>query len=169
MYSSKGFTLLEMIIVIAISAILLGVAVPSFKSMIEDNKIMNAGNSIQNTLMFARNQSVSLINYVTVCPLKDNGDCGTDWINGLDVFIDADEDQKLDSDEVLLKTATSFNNSDTLVFPSAYITFTPDGQITDSGKTESFRFCSGESQVNVKVTFSGQAKVISENITDNCK
>jgi len=166
MRAMKGFTFLEMIIVLVISSLLLTIGIPSFKNLIEGNRVLNVGSSVQNSLMFARSQSVSLINYVTVCPLKSDNTCGDDWINGLDVFIDANENEEFDDDDTKLKAAVPFTNTDTLVFPRSSVTFTPDGQISDDAAT--FRYCSGDRRVGVSVAFSGQAKILSDETFDDC-
>lgn len=165
MRAMKGFTFLEMIIVLVISSLLLTIGIPSFKNLIEGNRVLSVGSSVQNSLMFARSQSMSLINYVTVCPLNGNT-CGNDWINGLDVFIDVDRNGEFDDDDTKLKAAVPFNNTDTLVFPRSSVTFTPDGQISDDAAT--FRYCSGDRRVGVSVAFSGQAKILSDETFDDC-
>jgi len=167
MHSKKGFTFLEMIIVMVISSLLLAIGIPSFKALTQGNRILNAGSAIQHNLMFARSQSVSLMSYVTVCPLLEGNTCGNNWINGLDVFIDNDQNQKLDANDTKLKAATPFNNTDSLVFPTKAITFTPDGQITSSAAI--FRYCTEDKRVGVSVAFSGQAKVIKEDSFADCQ
>ena len=166
MQKKQGFTLLELIISMVIGALLLTIGVPSFKSLIEGNRILSAGSSIQHSLMFARSQSLSLINYITVCPLKTDNTCGDDWINGLDVFIDNARDKKFNDSDVKLKAAIPFNDSDTLVFSRTAVTFTPDGQISDDAAI--FRYCSGDRRTGVNIAFSGQAKILSEDSFEDC-
>jgi len=165
MRSIQGFTFLEMVIVLIIASIIFTIGIPAFTTLIQGNRIVNAGSSIQQDLLFARSQSVSLASYITVCPLSGNS-CSNNWINGLDIFIDSDQDKTLDSDETLLKSKKAFNSSDTLAFPRSSVTFTPDGQISDSGAT--FRYCTEDERVGVQLAFSGRAKIVDDSTFSNC-
>lgn len=165
MRTIQGFTFLEMVIVMIISALLLTIGIPGFTALINGNRVLNVGATIQHNLMFARSQSVSLMSYVTVCPLEGNT-CGNNWINGFDIFIDNDQNQIFSGDDTSLKAAVPFNITDTLVFPTTAITYTPDGQIT--GAASLFRYCTDERRVGVSVAFSGRAKVIDENSFADC-
>ncbi|MDA7745764.1 GspH/FimT family pseudopilin [Psychromonas sp.] len=165
MRTIQGFTFLEMVIVMIISSLLLTIGIPGFTALIKGNRLLNVGSSIQTSLMFARSQSVSLMSYVTVCPLVGNS-CSNNWINGLDIFIDNDQDQVLGVNDTKLKAADPFNNLDTLVFPTSSVTFTPDGQIT--GSASLFRYCTDEERIAVSIAFSGRAKIVTDEDFTDC-
>ncbi|PKF61216.1 general secretion pathway protein GspH [Psychromonas sp. psych-6C06] len=165
MYAARGFTLLELVIVLIISMLLITIGIPGFQTLIQNNRLTAAASSIKNNLLFARNQSVSYLNYVTVCPLESNV-CTNNWISGIDIFIDSNRNGSYDSGEVLLKTGDKFNSNDTLVFPSSSITYTPDGQIT--GSSAIFRYCTGDERIGVSVAYSGRPKTISGETFSNC-
>jgi Tfp pilus assembly protein FimT len=162
----RGFTLLELIIVLIISMLLVTIGIPGFQTMIQNNRLSSVAASIQNHLLFARSQSVSLINYVTVCPLEANK-CTSNWINGLDVFIDSNQSKTYDTGEVLLKSGGRFNANDTLYFPTSAVTYTPDGQIT--GNSAEFHYCSGDGRIGVSIAYSGRAKIIDGSTFTDCK
>lgn len=165
MQAARGFTLLELIIVLIISMLLITIGIPGFQTLIQNNRLSAVGNAIKNNILFARNQSVSYLNYVTVCPLENNV-CGNNWINGMDVFIDSANYGTYDSGEVLLKIGDKFNSNDTLVFPTTRITFTPDGHIT--GSSAKFRYCTGDERVGVSIAYSGRSKIIAGDTFSNC-
>jgi type IV fimbrial biogenesis protein FimT len=56
--TQAGFTLAELMLALGISAILVAIAVPSMRSMIENTRIRAASESIQNGLSLARNEAV---------------------------------------------------------------------------------------------------------------
>lgn len=56
---SLGFSLIELMIAITVMAILLGLAVPSFKTWMQNSQIRNAAESIQNGLQRARAEAVT--------------------------------------------------------------------------------------------------------------
>lgn len=165
MYKTRGFTLIEVMVVLVISVILVTMAIPSFKSLLQENRLMAVSNTIKNDILFARNQSISYLNYVTVCPLKNNA-CSDNWEDGMDIFIDSGTRGTFDDDDVLLKKGEQFNSADTLVYPAASITFTPDGQIT--GSSEIFRYCTDADRVGVSVAYSGRAKIVSSDAFSDC-
>jgi len=165
MHFRRGFTFLELIIVLIIGTLLITIGIPGFQTLIQNNRLTSVANSIQNSLIFARNQSISYLNYVTVCPLENNI-CTNNWINGVDVFIDGNNYGVYDAGEVLLKSGDQFNSSDTLVFPTTRITFTPDGQIT--GSASKFRYCAGNVRIGVSIAYSGRAKIIAGDTFSDC-
>lgn len=165
MYATRGFTLLELIIVLIISVLLITIGIPGFQTLIQNNRLTVVASSIQNNLLFARSQSVSYLNYVTVCPLENNT-CSNNWISGIDVFIDSDRNGNYGSGDVLLKSGDKFNSNDTLAFPTSSVTFTPDGHIT--GSSAKFRYCTGDQRVGVSIAYSGRAKIVKGDTFTNC-
>lgn len=165
MHSIRGFTLLEFMIVLTISMLLITIAIPGFQHLIQNTRLTSVASKIQNSLLFARNQSVSYLNYVTVCPLENNI-CSNNWIKGIDVFIDSNKNGHFDNTDVLLKKGDPFNSNDKLAFPANRITFTPDGQITINATM--FRYCTNDKRIGVSIAFSGRTKIISGDTFTNC-
>ena len=54
----RGFTLIEMMITVALLAILLAVAIPSFRVTIEQNQVIGAANDMVASLLTARSEAV---------------------------------------------------------------------------------------------------------------
>ena len=79
-----GFTLIEILISITVLAILLVLVLPSFKTMLMNNRVLAEEDAIANSLNYARNIALSQgINAVT-CPIGTQGSstCGANWANG---------------------------------------------------------------------------------------
>jgi len=77
-----GFTLMEMLIAMAILAILLAMAAPSMKSFLSSGRTAADAQSLYDALRFAKSQAQILNHDVIVCPQNDaTGSCGsgTDW------------------------------------------------------------------------------------------
>ena len=86
----RGFTLLELLVAIAIFAILLAVGVPSFAAAIKNSCMSSNHNALVSSLYLARSEAVKNSGSVTVCPRSSSTSlqCGTIWENGWLVFVD---------------------------------------------------------------------------------
>lgn len=69
--SVSGFTLVEILIVIAIAGILATIAIPSFKGLMERQRVNNASFELFSVLSLARNEAIKRSCDVTVTP-KDS-------------------------------------------------------------------------------------------------
>ena len=58
MNRSKGVTLLELLVTIAVLAVLTTIAIPSFRDMGERRRVVNASEAIYSDLQFARSEAV---------------------------------------------------------------------------------------------------------------
>ena len=92
----KGFTLLELIITIAIAAILLGVAIPSFQSLISSTRIYSQTRTLFNALVMTRSRAITSGHRTIACPSIDGEQCNKDnkWHHQLIVFEDRNRDGK---------------------------------------------------------------------------
>lgn len=57
-HRSSGFTLIELMVTIAVAAILLGIAVPSFQTMLERNRVAAQTNEVLGGLQMARSEAI---------------------------------------------------------------------------------------------------------------
>ncbi len=87
---TAGFTLLELMITLAIAALLIGLAAPSFTNMIKGNQIAAARASISAGIKGARGEAVERKQPVSICPSTDQSTCGGNWNDGWIVFVDTD-------------------------------------------------------------------------------
>ena len=70
-----GFTLVELMVVVALVAIVMAIAIPSYSRMIVSNRIRAATNDLLLSLQFARAEAVRQVGVVTVCPSSDGVTC----------------------------------------------------------------------------------------------
>lgn len=106
-----GFTLIELMVVIAIVAILTTLAAPSFKNLIQSNTISSTVNSFLADMRYARSESIRRGGGVVMCrsnaPESSSPACdgttgaGSGWVTGWIIFHDANGNGAIDSAEIL--------------------------------------------------------------------
>lgn len=102
-----GFNLLELMITLAVAAILLGLAAPNFSEMIRNNRLTSSANDLLRSTQFARSEALKRQAAVVVCATADssamppacNNGAFRDWI----VFVDSDGDWAVDAAEMVLE------------------------------------------------------------------
>lgn len=77
-----GFSLVELMVTIAVAAIALAIATPSFTSIINSNRLSSAANEMVAAIQIARTEAVRLNRSITVCSSGNGADCaGTgSWV-----------------------------------------------------------------------------------------
>lgn len=114
-YRERGFTLVELMVVVALLAILTSIAVPSFQFLIERWRVLQAVENIRTTLFYARSEAIrrggdvfieklpSSTPGCTLAAAAQNWDCG--WV----VFIDANNNQRWNAGEEIQRFEPSPN------------------------------------------------------------
>lgn len=100
--SSRGFTILELIVALALLAVAVGLAVPSLRQFSANNQLISANNTIVTGLNLARSTAITTGEDITICPSVDGATCAEDsWDDGWIVFNDANGDGNPASAEIL--------------------------------------------------------------------
>ncbi|HTN50749.1 MAG TPA: GspH/FimT family pseudopilin [Burkholderiaceae bacterium] len=99
---SRGFTLVEMLAVMTISAILVALALPSFRSIIRSSQISSTSNDLLASIDLARSEAIRRNVTVSICRSLDpqnvapncssavaNGYAANDWSSGWITFAKA--------------------------------------------------------------------------------
>lgn len=97
MWCLRGFTIVELMIVVVIVAILASMAIPSFQSMIERRRLIGAAESVYSDLQFARSEAVKQSRDLKVTITPNDG---LDWCLQVSKEPVIEEDEE----EVLLTT-----------------------------------------------------------------
>jgi type IV fimbrial biogenesis protein FimT len=145
---NTGFTLIELMVTIAIAAILLGVAIPSFTATIASSRLTTNANELVTALNLARSEAVKRGVSVSVREVDNFSSTNSGaaaaasyhWEKGWDVFTDVDSDGNFEAGDVLIKTYAPLKSSYTLRGNnfSNFIRFTSSGQSNTNG---SFVIC----------------------------
>ena len=83
-----GFTLIESMMALALLAVLIGVAAPSFREVIRNNRTTAVTNDLVAALHYARSEAVRQGLGVRLCAGDDFDECDGDWLSGWYVTTD---------------------------------------------------------------------------------
>ena len=98
-----GFTLLELMVIIAILAILVTLALPSFQSTLRSNRVATASNELLASLSLARSEGIRSTRGGGVCTSANGTACGGNWNDGWIVWTDANGNGVLDEGETVTR------------------------------------------------------------------
>ena len=149
-HKPQGFTLVELLLVLAIAGIMAAIAYPTMSDWLAYRRVSAKSEQLINLLRLARAESVRLNLPVYVCPVdiadtgKLNNYCSTSGAEGYAAYADRNGDQKFDNGDLPLRAAIlntagqaniefSLRNTNTTA-----LAFRPDGSIyqaTSSGAT----------------------------------
>lgn len=137
MKSIRGFTLIELVMSIAIVGILLTVGIPSFRELITNNRIVSQTNDFVSDLAHARAEAVRRNTRVTVCRSNTGTSCvpSSNWTDGWIVFTDPGGFGTLAGGETILRVHSAMPTGMTLAvsgFENSgdYLQFLPSGLVS---------------------------------------
>ena len=85
-----GFTLIELLVTLAVAGILLSLAIPSFTTIINNNRLVSQTNEIVAAIQLTRMEAVRTNARGVVCRSADGSTCAaasgawTKWVSGID-------------------------------------------------------------------------------------
>lgn len=171
----SGFTLVELIITLAVAGILVTIAVPSFMSLIASNRVTAASNELTTALNLAKSEAIRSGQNTMLCKINETGDgCNNagKWSDGWLLFNDANGNDLLNDGEQIIRVHEAPEASLKFTFVHATaknIVFRPNGTPNVSG-----RFClqNGYQSTNsraVLITQTGRIRTeVRDGANNNC-
>ncbi len=140
--SSKGFTLIELMVSVSVTSLLAAIAVPNFNDFIIKMRVDNEISKLHRMLLITRNVAINSGQKTILCPLDNSFQCTTQWQNELSVFTDINNNKLFDANEKIIKIREAITTGDTLVYGKTRnkITFKPTGQLSGLANG-TFRYC----------------------------
>ena len=145
--ATGGFTLVELLVTLAVTAVLLAIAVPSFRDTIRRNRVSSANNALLSALNYARSEAIDRGQVVTLCPSTDSASCtsGASWGAGWLVYSyppgAASSNAAYTTGNLLLRAATAQNGVAIWAAQSTYPSFGLEGQLKPSNTTLRYITC----------------------------
>ena len=101
MKKQSGFTLIELMVVLAIAVFIITSAVPGFQSFIQNNRMTTSTHQFITSINLARSEAVKRGQQVSMCISNNASTCtgvGTQgWAHGWIIFVDNDNDGQRDT------------------------------------------------------------------------
>lgn len=155
-----GFTLLEVLITLAVAAILLGIAVPSYRSVVARNSIAANVNDFVAGLNFSRSEAVTRGRKIQICSSGNQQTCsGTpDWSNGWVIYVDDGTSDPKPTDETRLRVKGPSGSGFTITTTSAKsLSFNSNG-FAEVGATFTAASDASSTQTIIRVAATGRVE-----------
>ena len=179
--NSGGFTLIEVMVVVSITAILLTLAIPSMQNLIERNAIAGQVNAFIGSATLARSEAIKRNAPVVMCRSNNaessaTPSCaasGTDWKSGWIVFMDrggtGDQYQPAQGDVLLRVQGTLTDSGGIEQKKFGKLKFRNTGLLQSGASQFTFNSASltSSQQRRVCVSMAGRTRLI-DNDTDLC-
>lgn len=146
---NTGFTLVEMLVTIAILAIVLFIGVPSFNGMIRNSEMRSNSSDIVVALNYARMEAIKRGSNVHF-----GQRVGVTWTGGLVVWVDADNDNTFDAGEEL-RLWDSFSSGSQINSTNTFMIFSASGEASPSDVLSLCDDRAGETGRTITILVSG--------------
>jgi type IV fimbrial biogenesis protein FimT len=142
-----GLTLVELLVTLAIVAILLRLGAPAFRDLTAANRSAAALNQLVGAVTLARASAVTHYRVVTLCPGAQRTCFGRDeWHRGALVFVDGDADGKVGSGDAVLRRLPPIDAGGRIYWRSfrnrTFLQFRPNGYTPS--QNGSFLYCAAD-------------------------
>jgi type IV fimbrial biogenesis protein FimT len=167
MNKQSGFTLMELIITMAIAAIVLAIGVPSFQEMMRSNRLATQTNEFLGALALARSEAIKRGRRVTLCKSADGASCAASggYQQGWIVFVDTNDNAAVDSGELVLRVKAAMEGDLTLTGNStvqSYISYVAGGMsqlVTGGFQAGTLTLCAVPKARSIIINSLGRARV----------
>ncbi len=161
MKKNSGYSLIELVVTVAIVGILVGVGLPSLTDFIKNDRLSTQINLLVGHMALARSEAVKRHVPVIICSSNNQATCGGGWDDGWIVFADLDSSGSFTAGEEILRVQQQLEGENTLVSGTDNIIvydargFTPD----DAG---TFTLCDSDGDKGRSISISNTGRVSKE-------
>ncbi|SEQ15271.1 type IV fimbrial biogenesis protein FimT [Ectothiorhodospira magna] len=171
MLRESGLTLIELLVTLAVAAVLFGIVAPGFAGMLREQQLITTTNTFISALNMARWEAIKRGHHVLVCPSTDGERCqavsyGEGWLVGVVM----DPSQGFAEPDDIIRRFGAVPPAVTIEVNGAmaqYIGYRNDGQtrrLNDALLMGSVRVCTEDGGRRIVISRTGRARVE----TDSC-
>lgn len=174
-----AFTLLELLVTLAVIGVLAALAAPSFSVMVANNRSVSIAQDLASSMRLARSEAIKRGMRVSICASADGVNCAGDWNNGWIVFPDAatsDVASPLVTSSTRIQHYTSDGRATLSAFRNGvaqtYIRFTNQGLLAHAASNTNpivinaqYSGCRGESARQIQIGIAGNLTLSKQSCT----
>ena len=167
-YKQGGVTLLELLISLSVMCFLVLVAVPTGAALVEQVRADSTMNQLRAAYHFARAEAMTRGQTVIFCGSRDKQHCDGSWSHGQIIFVDVKNNQRLESQELLLREYPGLKGGASLqlsAFPSShYLRLKPAGYNKQQNGTFTYQSAQRQQQYSrqLVISRSGRMRKVNE-------
>ena len=129
--NQSGATLLELVVTLAVVAVLVSLAIPGFAFVAQTTRLAGATNDLVAALHLSRSEAIKRSGRTVLCASASGVSCSDSaWDRGWIIFHDANKNASIDPGEQVISRHTSLSPDLRVTgnqFVSRYISFVPSG------------------------------------------
>lgn len=167
MRMEAGLTLMELLVTIAVLGVLLGIGLPAFGGLVQENRLTAATNHFVAALHATRSEAVRRNLRVTLCKSANADQCVATggWEQGWIVFVDSDSTGERSEDDPILIVGGGFRDGISIAgnaMVENYISYVGLGstrRANGSLQMGTITLCAGDSGRRIIISRTGRARV----------
>lgn len=138
-----GFTLVEMMVVLAVIGILATVVIPSFQTFYYNGVGTTQVNEFVTSLNYARSEAITRGTQAIMCKSNDGASCDNalNWHEGWLIFADTNNSSTLDNTDVILRVHGPLTDSNSTLYGNGTVTNTVTFNASGTSQNGSFLLC----------------------------
>jgi len=137
----RGFTLIELMIAVAIVGVFLALGLPEMRNLVRNQRLKTTSLDIFASLQLARSEAVKRNTSNVMMAGKTAGASG--WQSGWYVCVDSNSDGTCTAADLVLLDQDAVDASITLSGPAAAVTYARDGRLPSGAAAAAFTLKSG--------------------------
>lgn len=169
--STRGFTLIELMVTIAVIAVMVAITVPNLNNFMRSNRMTSQINSFVSALQLARSEAVKRGAHVVLCASSNQTTCNsTQWEQGWIVFVDGSNTFSISSPsgrpsgtDQVLRVGSVLGGNDTLrdsTNTGAMIYLPSGAPVTSNSAGTTFLLCDPKTASDTATTWAKRARAV---------
>ena len=168
MKKNSGFTLLELIMVLALVAIVMTFAIPAMQTFTLNDRLTTNINVLIGHLAYARSESLTRSSQVVICTSDDGLTCSGNWSDGWIVFVDFDADNALTAGDEVIRTHQGLGANNTTSTAGIGLQIVYDNRgFVNAASVGSMQLCDGRTGPygkTIRITNTGRVRLEKDSV-----